>query len=309
MIKIWQRTIKKRGHIFFDSLNLYAIPILVIFILVGGVVISLFIASIDVFLKEGLIIYTSNVWDPYHNIYGGLAAIYGSIVVVLIAMIICIPLALSLAIFLNEYAPKVLRQILINIGDLMASFPTIIYGFWGLYELSPLLKDTLFKWLHENLSWIPLFSTRSYGPSFLLAGIILGIMITPFASSIIREVYAQVPETVKEGVYALGLGRWEVIKVSIKYIKGSIISGFVLAFGRGIGETVAVALTVGNVLNITPSILAPGYTIPALIVNQFGSAYYPSLQASALFALALFLFLIGTIMIIIAKFIVLRSER
>jgi len=292
---------------FFNVSYLYALPILIVLLLVGSIVVSLFIASIDAFLKEGLTIYTSNVWNPYNNIYGGLAAIYGSLVVVLIAMIIGIPLSLSLAIFLNEYAPKILRQILINVCDLMASFPTIIYGFWGLYELSPLLKSTLFTWLYENFSWIPLFSTPPYGPSFLLAGIILSIMITPFASSIIREVYAQVPETIREGVYALGLGKWEVIKVNIKYIKSSIISGFILAFGRGIGETVAVALTVGNVLNITPSVLAPGYTIPALIVNQFGSAYYPSLQASALFALALLLFLIGTIMILIAKLITLRG--
>jgi len=293
---------------FFNISYLYALPILVIFLLVGSIIISLFLASIDAFLKEGLTVYTSNVWDPHNNVYGGLAAIYGSIVVVLIAITISIPLSLSLAIFLNEYAPKILRQILINISDLMASFPTVIYGFWGLYELSPLLKGILFTWLYENFSWIPLFSTSPYGPSFLLAGIILGIMITPFASSIIREVYSQIPETIREGVYALGLGRWEIIKVSIKYIKSSIISGFVLAFGRGIGETVAVALTVGNALNITPSILAPGYTIPALIVNQFGSTYYPSLQASALFALALLLFLIGTVMILIAKFITLRGE-
>ncbi len=287
---------------------LYSLPIFLIFLLVGSVIISLVLASLEAFFKEGISIYTSNVWDPSRDIYGGLATIYGSIIVVLIATVISLPLSLSSAIFLNEYVPKQLRPFFINIGDLMASFPTVIYGFWGLYELSILLKDTFFRWLYENFWWIPLFSTPPYGPSFLLAGILLGIMITPFASSLIREVYAQIPESIREGVYALGLGRWEVIKISIKYAKSSIIGAFALAFGRGIGETVAVSLTVGNVLNITPSVLAPGYTIPALIVNQFGSAYYPSLQASALFALALLLFIIGLSIITLTKFIILRGD-
>ncbi|MEM3832131.1 MAG: phosphate ABC transporter permease subunit PstC [Thermoprotei archaeon] len=287
---------------------LYSLPIFLIFLLVGSVIISLVFAASDVFFKKGIAVYTSSVWDPTRDIYGGLAAIYGSIVVVSIATVISLPLSLSLAIFLNEYAPKQMRPLFINVTDLMASFPTVIYGFWGLYELSILLKDTFFRWLYENFSWIPLFSTPPYGPSFLLAGILLSIMVTPFASSLIREVYAQVPENIKEGVYALGLGKWEVIKINIKYAKSSIVGSLVLAFGRGIGETVAVSLTVGNVLNITPSILAPGYTIPALIVNQFGSAYYPSLQASALFALALLLFIIGMFMITITKFIILRGD-
>lgn len=287
----------------------YSLPILVLVALLGAILITMFAASLDVFTKEGIGIYTTNVWDLSKGVYGGLAAIYGSLVVSMLAVLIALPLSLSSSIFINEFTPKRLRGLLVNLSDLMASFPTIIYGLWGLYFLVPLLRDWVMKSLHESLGFIPLFSTRPVGTCFFTAGIVLAIMITPFATSIIREAYAMIPSEMKEGVYALGLGKWEVAKVSIGYIKGAIAGGFALAFGRGIGETVAVALTVGGVLNLSPSLFSPGYTIPALIVDVFPASYFPGTQASALIALALLLFLIGLSITLMGKVVIRRVSR
>ncbi len=282
----------------------YSLPIFALILLLGATIVTMLLASVDVFSKEGLGVYLMNVWDASRGVYGGLAAIYGSLIVSGLAVLVAMPLSLATSIFVNEFAPKGLREVLVNLSDLMASFPTIIYGLWGLYFLAPLLKEYVMDPLHESLGFIPLFSTKPVGTCFFTAGILLAIMITPFATSIIREAYGMIPREVKEGVYALGLGKWEVVKVSIGYIKGAIAGGFALAFGRGIGETVAVALTVGGVLNLSPSLFSPGYTIPALIVDVFPASYFPGTQASALMALALLLFVIGVSVTLIGKLII-----
>jgi phosphate transport system permease protein len=237
-----------------------------------------------------------------------LPAIYGSLVVSIVAILLAMPLATGVAIFISEYLPRKIRSIFISINDLMASFPTIIYGYWGLYELGPFLNSTLFKALNTYLGFIPLFSTQPSTGSYLLASIVLSIMISPFASSLIREVYSKIPYIVDESVYALGLGRWEVIRIKLLYSRRAILGGMTLAFGRGLGETVAVDLTVGGAFSISSSLLSPGITIPAFIANQFGSAF-TQLEISSLFALALLLFIIGVSFTLIAKLLILRGER
>lgn len=273
--------------------NALALPPLLLISIIALIVLALLLASLEAFSKLGLGVYLGNRWSPYEDVYGGFAAIYGSLVVTAIAVGLAMPLALSMAVFSNEFSPRWLRPVLVNVGDLIASFPAVLFGLWGLLSLAPLLKGTLFSWLYGQLGWIPLFSTRPYGPSYLLASLVLAIMITPFASSLIREAYAQAPRAMVEGVYALGLGKWEAIRVTLAYTRAQVLGGLALALGRAMGETVAVAMTVGGAFNVSASLLAPGLTIPALIVNQFGSSYYPSLQASALFSLALLLFLLG----------------
>lgn len=261
--------------------------------------------SLPAFQKLGLSIYTQNIWDPLNDKFGGLGAIYGSVVTGSLALIFSLPFSIAIAIFINDIVPKKLRSFFINLSDLFASFPTVIYGFWGLHSLGPFLYSTLFTFLFEHFSFLPIFSTKPLGsPSILLASIVLTFMITPFATSIIRETYAQIPKYIDEAVYSLGLGRWELFKIKLSYIKKSFLGAYALAFGRGIGETVAVSLTIGNVLNLSPSLLSPGYTISSLIVNQFGTAY--GLQYNALFALALFLLAIGTSFIIISRILMRR---
>ncbi|WP_457550791.1 phosphate ABC transporter permease subunit PstC [Archaeoglobus sp.] len=256
-----------------------------------------FSASLPIFQKEGLAIYTTNVWkavEEGEEFYGVLSAIYGSVYTSVIAILIALPLSIGFAVFVIDYAPKRLKEPLIIATDIMAGLPTILYGIWGAFVLVPLLKEFVMKPLYEHLSFIPLFSYPPItGYSYLSAGVLLAIMVTPFASSIIREAYRMIPKVYREGAYALGLTRYEATKVLLGYIKPAILAGTLLAFGRAIGETVAVSLVVGNTFNISPSLFAPGYTISSLIANQFGNAFIYKYMPSALFAAGLALFVIG----------------
>ncbi len=270
-----------------------------------------FINSLKIFEKEGLAIYFTNVWNaaevPEEEFYGVLAAIYGSIYTSVIAILIALPLSISYAIFIVDYAPRKIREWLIIASDIMAGLPTILYGIWGAFILVPFLKKYIMEPLYENFSFIPLFSyPPTTGFSYLSAGVLLGIMVTPFATAIIREAYRMIPHTYKEGLYSLGATRYEATKVLIKYIKPAIVAGTILAFGRAIGETVAVSLVIGNTFNIDISLFAPGYTISSLIANQFGNAFIYEYMVSALFAAGLSLFFIGLVINILALYILKR---
>uniref|UniRef100_A0A7C2NBK7 Phosphate transport system permease protein n=1 Tax=Archaeoglobus fulgidus TaxID=2234 RepID=A0A7C2NBK7_ARCFL len=260
-----------------------------------------FTASLPVFQKEGIHIYITNVWiavedNPEGEFYGVLAAIYGSVYTSILAVLIALPLSIGFAVFVIDYAPQKIKEPLIVITDIMAGLPTIIYGIWGVFVLVPILRDYVMRPLYENFSFIPLFSFEPAGGySYLTAGVLLGIMVTPFASSIIREGYRMVPFTYREAVFSLGATRYEVTKILLGYIKPVIVASILLAFGRAVGETVAVSLVVGNTFNIHPSLFAPGYTISSLIANQFGDAFIYGYMVSALFAAGLFLFVIGLI--------------
>ena len=258
-------------------------------------------ASLPIFKKEGIQIYTTNVWkavedNPEKEFYGVLAAIYGSVYTSVLAVLIALPLSISFAVFVIDYAPSRLKEPLIVIMDVMAGLPTIIYGIWGAFVLVPFLRDYVMRPLYDHLSFIPLFSFEPAGGySFLAAGVLLGIMVTPFASSIIREAYRMIPFTYREAVFSLGATRYEATKILLGCIKPAILAGVLLAFGRAIGETVAVSLVVGNTFNIHPSLFAPGYTISSLIANQFGNAFIYGYMVSALFAAGFFLFVIGLV--------------
>jgi len=280
-----------------------------IFILMLIIFIS---ASLPIFQKEGLAIYTTNVWravEEGEEFYGVLSAIYGSVYTSVVAILIALPLSIGFAVFVIDYAPKKLKEPLIIATDIMAGLPTILYGIWGAFILVPILRDYIMKPLYNHLSFIPLFSYPPItGYSYLSAGVLLAIMVTPFASAIIREAYRMIPKAYKEGAYALGLTRYETTKILLGYIKPAILAGILLAFGRAIGETVAVSLVVGNTFNIHPSLFAPGYTISSLIANQFGNAFIYEYMPSALFASGLALFLIGLV-VNIAGLLLLRRWR
>jgi len=289
---------KKREKIFYLLILPSSISIGVFLLLLEVIVYN----SIPAFEKLGLSIYSTNLWNPNINKYGGLAAIYGTIITSTLALLFSSILSLSLAIFINDIAPQRLKSILINLSDLLASFPTVVYGFWGLYSFGPLLASTLFTFLNNYFGFLPFFSYKNTsGPSILLASIILAIMITPFAASLLREVYAQVPKYIEEAVYSLGLGKWELIRIKVSYIGRAFLGAYALAFGRATGETIAVSLTIGNILNLTPNLLAPGYTVSSLIVSQFGTAF--GLEYNAIFALALILLVIGISFVILSRLV------
>ncbi len=278
-----------------------------VLLIVGSMLIALFYYSLPAFTKYGITLYLNPVWDPARGIYGGAAAIYGSILVTSIAMLIAIPLSIGFAVFIHEFSGKA-RGVLQALNDLLAGFPTVLFGLWGLCVLGPTLNNTIFLKIYECLNFIPLFSTMPIDGSYLLAGIVLAIMIIPFASSLIREAYMQVPINIIETAYSLGLSRWDVIRIRLSYIKHAILGAISLAIGRGIGETVAVAMTIGSVIEISPSLFAPGITVPALIVNQFGAAY-TRLEQATLFALAFSIFIIGLFFIVISRIFIRKVVR
>ncbi len=265
--------------------------------------------SITVFQQEGFAIYTTNIWRASEvaeeEFYGILAAIYGTIYTSTIAILISLPISIGLAIFVSDLIPKKIREFFIIPIDIMAGLPTILYGIWGVFILVPSISGII-KFLYEHFSFIPLFSYYNpTGFSYLSAGVLLAIMITPFATSLIREAYLAIPNIYREAAYSLGLTRYEATKILLSYIKPAIVAGLLLAFGRAVGETVAVSLVIGNAFNIHPSLFAPGYTISSLIANQFGNAFAYELMPSALFSAGLALFSIGLV-INVAGLIILK---
>ncbi|XRO77107.1 phosphate ABC transporter permease subunit PstC [Methanocaldococcus sp. 10A] len=291
-----------------DEFKIITSPaIVIVFILFALMLGFYFYNALPAIEKYGLNLFIQNIWqaaeDPAKEIYGLAAPIWGSIYTATIAVLIALPLSISYAIFVNDYAPKPLKYPLIIISDIMAGLPTIIYGIWGAFLLVPLLRDNIMKFLYEHFSFIPLFNYPPVsGYSFLSAGILLGIMVVPFASAIIREAYAMIPSVYREGLVALGATRYETTKVLIRFIKPAIISGFILAFGRALGETVAVSLVIGNSFNLTYKLFAPGYTISSLIANQFGNAVLYEYMTSVLYSAGLVLFIIGLIVNIIGLY-------
>ena len=288
--------------------------VLFVFILFACMLGVYFYNAIPAFQREGFGLYSQNTWKasevPNEEYYGLAAAIWGSIYTSLIAILVALPLSLAYSIFVVDYAPKKVKNALIITSDVMAGLPTIIYGIWGVFVLVPFLKDFVMQPLYDNLSFIPIFDYPPIsGFSYLSAGVLLGIMVTPFASAIIREAYQMVPFRYKEGAYALGMTRYEATKVMLGYIKPAIYSGLILAFGRAIGETVAVSLVVGNTFNMTAGIFAPGYTISSLIANQFGNSFIYDHMRSALYAAGLALFIIGLFVSLLGVYLLRRWKK
>ncbi|MGC9009563.1 MAG: phosphate ABC transporter permease subunit PstC [Sulfolobales archaeon] len=271
---------------FFQFFSVANIMILLLLVLVIAVVMYY---SLPIFTEGALIrVLSISAWDPNQETYGILFALGGTIMVALIAILISGVLSVSTAFFIVEIAPYRLRPLLETIVDLGAVIPSVIYGLWGLLFLAPALRDYVMRPLTEYFPWLRDF-LGSYSPSgvsILTAGVLLGVMIYPFATSIIREAIKLIPFSIKEALYSLGLNKWEVITQETRFIIRSILAALMIAFGRAVGETVAVAMVVGNVPNpLFYMIFRPGYTISSLIANQFlnaTEAMLPVLYFSAL---------------------------
>ncbi|MDV3103647.1 phosphate ABC transporter permease subunit PstC [Thermococcus waiotapuensis] len=275
-----------------------------VFILFTLMLLVYFFQSSPAFHRFGLGVYTRNIWkaaeEPELEDYGLLAAIWGSIYTATIATLLSLPLAIAYSLFVVDYSPKRLKKPLIVMSDIMAGLPTVIYGVWGATFLVPFLRDWVMKPLHDHLSFIPLFSyPPATGYSYLSAGVLLAIMVTPFASAVIREAYSMIPFTYREAVYSLGATKFEATRILLGYIKPAIVSGMILAFGRAVGETVAVSLVIGNAFNVEIGLFAPGYTVSSLIASQFGNAFIYGYMTPVLFAAGLALFVVGLVVNVI----------
>ena len=289
------------------------IAALLVLTLLGGVAVSLLHGSWPAFSHFKLAFLTREIWNPVTDEYGALAPVYGTVVTSLLAMIIAIPISFGIAIFLTELAPSWLKRPVGVAIELLAAVPSIIFGIWGLFVLAPILQRHVQPWLIEWLGPLPVIGKLFQGPPFgigiLTASIVLAIMVLPFISAVMRDVFETVPDVLKESGYGLGATTWEVIwKVVVPYSRTGIVGGIMLGLGRALGETMAVTFVIGNAHRISPSLLAPGTTISASIANEFTEAV-GDLYTSSLIALGLILFVITFIVLAAARYMLLQIER
>src|SRR6201993_1045235 len=284
-----------------------------VLLLLGGVAVSLLIGSWPAFSHFKLDFLTREIWNPVTDEYGALAPVYGTLVTSLLAMIIAIPISFGIAVFLTELAPAWLRRPVGVAIELLAAVPSIIFGIWGLFILAPVLQRHVQPWLIEWLGPLPfigrLFQGPPYGIGVLTASFVLAIMVIPFISAVMRDVFETVPDVLKESGYGLGATTWEVIwQVVVPYARTGMIGGIMLGLGRALGETMAVTFVLGNAHRIGSSLLAPGTTISASIANEFAEAV-GDLYTSSLVALGALLFLITFVVIAAARLMLLRLGR
>lgn len=251
----------------------------------------------------------TSTWDPVAEIYGAAPMIYGTVVSSLLALLLAVPLALGVAIFLTEFAPKWMRQPVAFLVELLAAIPSVVYGLWGIFVLIPFLRTYVAPSLKSAFGWTPFFEGVFYGNSMLAGGIILAIMIVPYIAAVSREVLLAVPASQREAALALGATRWEAVWTAVlPYGRAGIIGAVVLGLGRALGETMAVTMVIGNRHDISLSVLQPGYTMAAAIANEFAEAT-TDLYLSALFEVGLILLVVTVIVNGIARLLVWRVAR
>ncbi len=259
--------------------------------------------SIPAIRKFGAAFMVTKTWDPVAENFGALTFLYGTLVSSFIALLIAVPLAVGSAIFINEFAPGWLKTPVAFLAELLAAIPSVIYGLWGIFVLVPVLRDLFMKPVAGSFGWIPFFKGPVYGPSMLTAGVLLSIMILPFILSVSREVLATVPQLQKEAVLSLGGTHWEMIRIVIgQHCIPGIFGATVLGLGRALGETMAVTMVIGNRPEIFLSIFQPGYSMAAVIANEFTEAT-GDLYLSALVEIGLVLFLLTFLAHLAAKWI------
>lgn len=260
--------------------------------------------------KFGLDFFRTSTWDPVNEQFGALPFIYGTLVTAVVSLVIAVPLGIGAAIFLAELAPARLSDTLEFFIDLLAAVPSVIYGLLGVFLVVPLMRSYIQPALKGSLGFLPLFQGHAYGFGFLTAGVVLAIMIIPYIISVSREVLLSVPRDQREAALSLGATRWESTwKVVVPFARTGIFGSIFLALARALGETMAVAMVIGNTPAISASLFAPGYSIAAVIANEFNEAT-GVLHTQSLIELGLVLFLFTFILNGLARIlIVLTSQR
>ena len=296
-------------RVFKYSTQFFALTVLLALL---GIIASLIFNAAPALSKFGFGFFTTVEWDIINGEFGGLIAIYGTIMTSLIALVIAVPLSFGIAVFLTEICPTVLRRPLGTAIEILAAVPSIIYGMFGLFIFAPLFADYIQPALAATLGQIPglgiLFSGAFNGIGILCAGLILAMMVLPFIASVMRDVFEIVPPVLKESAYGIGCTTWEVVKnVVLPYTKTGVIGGIMLGLGRALGETMAVTFVIGNAHKISASLSAPGNSIASTLANEFGEAEV-GLHYSSLFALGLALFVITFIVLTLAKIMLMRME-
>jgi phosphate transport system permease protein len=303
------RTQSIQDFVFEKTSMTFAMTTLVVLL---GIIGSLVISAWPALAEFGLPFFYTIEWDIINSKFGGLIAIFGTVVTATIAIVIALPLSFGIAVFLTETCPMSLRRPLGTAIELLAAVPSIIYGMFGLFVFAPLFADYVQPAIAGSLGQIPglgfLFTGAFNGIGILAAGLILAMMILPFIASVMRDVFEIVPPILKESAYALGCTTWEVVtNIVLPYTKTGVVGGVMLGLGRALGETMAVTFVIGNAHKLSPSLFSPGNSIASTLANEFGEAE-PGLHYSSLFALGLALFIITLIVLSLAKWMLLRAE-
>jgi phosphate transport system permease protein len=283
------------------ALSIFAIVILIAVILVLRSKLSI--------AQFGFKFFTGSNWDPVSGDFGAFPFIFGTLATSFLALLMAVPLALGVAIFITELCPRSLRAPISFLTELLAAIPSVVYGLWAIFVLVPLVRDTIGPFLVKYLGWTGFFGGTNFGVGLLTASIILAIMILPIISSITRDIMLAVPNHQREAVLALGATRWEMIRIGVlRNARIGIVGAVILGLGRALGETMAVAMTIGNHAVISKSLFAPGYTLASAIANEFSEAT-GDLYLSSLIEIGLALFLVTIVVNAIARALVWAVTR
>jgi len=306
--------IYKKNTVDFSFSLVTALASLTVILLVIGIFAVLLRESFLSISKFGVIHFlTSTDWNPVKESFGAATTIYGTVVTTFLALLIAVPTAIGIAIFVTEISPNFLKGSIGIAIELLAAIPSIIYGMWGLFALAPIMSRYIEPALQKSVGKLPflgvLFQGTPLGIDIFTASVILSIMIIPFTASISRDAFNLTPAVVKESAYAIGTTQWEVVKdVILPYSKLGVFGGIALSLGRALGETMAVAFVLGNNHQITSSLFQAAATITVSLANEFTEAD-SDMYLSSLFYLALVLFVLSFVVLAIAKFFLLKAER
>ncbi len=313
--RVLAKGLSQSDRVFHGSLRSFAVVVLAVF---GSIGVFLALQSVPTLRRYGASFFTEADWNPQQNRLGISSTVLGTVEVALVALVVAIPLALAVAVFISEYAPERLKGLLVGLVDLMAAVPSIVYGMWGALVLMPHAKFVA-RWLHQNLGWIPVFRVDAdpdaatwaqsrYVSSAAIAGVCVAMMVLPIACAVMRGVFAQAPLGEREAAYALGSTRWGMIRtVVLPFGRGGIIGGTMLGLGRALGETIAVLLIISNSFKINFHILQAGTsTVSSLIAGRFGDA--TDVQLSALLTAGFVLFILTLAVNTVAAVFVGRSR-
>ena len=280
-----------------------------ILVLIAYFFVRLLVEAWPAFQHTGLLQFVfDNDWVPSQNQFGALPLLFGTLVTSVIALAIGVPVAIATALYITELAPARVRQPLTVLVELLAAVPSVVYGLWGIYFLAPKLLPAE-QWFNDTFSFLPWVGGTVSIPNYFIAGLILAIMILPIVSAISREVLATVPTEHREAALALGATRWEAIRMaSLPYARPGIAGASMLGLGRALGETIAVTIVIGNAADIGKTIFSQGYTLAAVIANEFGEAASDPTHRAALIAAGLLLFVFTLIVNAIARYFVNRAQ-